>query len=75
MNPEKQLELLGKRFRELRIEKGYDNYEFFAYDNRINRVQYGRYENGANISFVTLIKVLNALEISVTEFFAEGFDE
>ena len=47
---EKQ-EQLGKRFREIRIAKGYTNYEQFAFEHRIPRAQYGRYEKGSDLRF------------------------
>jgi hypothetical protein len=50
----KQQEKLGKRFRELRIAKGYTNYEQFAFEHRIPRAQYGRYENGVTCVLVLL---------------------
>lgn len=65
---------LGKRLKELRIKKGYTNYEYFAYENEIGRAQYGKYETGGNIQFDTLIRIIKALDISVKDFFAEGFD-
>ncbi|MAU70832.1 MAG: transcriptional regulator [Pseudozobellia sp.] len=71
---EEQLIKLGKRLRELRIEKGYTNYEQFAFDNEIPRAQYGRYENGSDLRLSSLIKVLDALGITLAEFFSKGFD-
>lgn len=71
---QKQLENLAKRLRELRIEKGYTNYEIFAYDNNIPRAQYGRYEKGQDLRFSSLLKVLKALNISLEDFFKKGFD-
>ena len=70
----KQIENLGKRIRELRKEKGFKNYEQFAFTHEINRSQYGRYEQGADLRFTSLLKVLKALDISLAEFFGEGFD-
>ena len=72
--PEEELQKLGKRIKSLRIAKGYKNYEIFAYEHGINRAQFGQYENGKNIQFVSLIKVLNALDISLKDFFSEGFE-
>lgn len=69
----KQLENLGNRLKQVRKEKGYTNYEQFAYQNGFNRVQYGRYENGANISFKTLVKIIDAFGMTLEEFFSEGF--
>tara|TARA_R110002124_G_scaffold17532_3_gene73487 strand:- start:372833 stop:373075 length:243 start_codon:yes stop_codon:yes gene_type:complete len=71
---EENLEKLGKRLQELRIKKGYKNYEQFAFQNDISRSQYGRYENGQDLRFSTLCKVLKALDISFEEFF-KGFNE
>jgi hypothetical protein len=36
-----QLKNIGKRLRDIRIKKGYSNYELFAFDNNIARAQYG----------------------------------
>lgn len=68
---QEQLNKLAKRLRELRIEKGYTNYEQFAYDNHIPRAQYGRYEKGQDLRFSSLLKVLKALGISLEEFFKD----
>ena len=71
----KQLEKLGQRIKAVRKAKGYTNYEHFAYQNGFNRVQYGRYENGANISFKTLVRLIAAFDMTLEEFFSEGFEE
>ena len=55
-----QLEHFGKRLKKLRKEKGYTNYEQFAYEHRIGRAQYGRYEKGADIRLSSLLKLLRA---------------
>lgn len=65
---------LGKRIKELRLAKGYANQEIFAYENEIPRAQYGRYERGFNITFLSLLKILRALDITFEEFFSEGFE-
>jgi transcriptional regulator with XRE-family HTH domain len=72
---EKQLANLGERLKEIRKEKGYTNYEQFAFDNEIPRAQYGRYEKGQDLRFSSLLKVLKALNISLKEFFKQGFIE
>jgi transcriptional regulator with XRE-family HTH domain len=66
---------LGKRIKSLRIAKGYTNYEYFAYDNKISRSQYGKYENGEDLRFSSLIRVVEAFEMTLEEFFSEGFDQ
>lgn len=70
----KQLDNLGRRLRELRIEKGFTNYEQFAFEHDLPRAQYGRYEQGQDLRFSSLLKVLKALDISLEEFFKEGFE-
>ena len=72
--PNKDLVALGNRIKELRIKKGYSNYEYFAYENNISRSQYGRYEKGEDLKYSNLLKVIRALGISLEEFFSEGFD-
>ena len=69
-----QLNKLGNRLRQLRIEQGFSNYEQFAFEHNLPRAQYGRYEQGQDLRFSSLLKVLKALDISLEEFFKEGFD-
>jgi transcriptional regulator with XRE-family HTH domain len=71
---EEDLKKLADRIRSLRIEKGYSNYENFAYEHNIARAQYGKYEKGENLRYSSLMKVIRALGVSVKEFFSEGFD-
>nr|WP_228443811.1 helix-turn-helix transcriptional regulator [Microscilla sp. PRE1] len=68
---QENLEKLGKRIKELRIQKGYTNYETFAFKHNIPRAQYGRYEKGSDLRFTSLIKVVNALGVSLDEFFKD----
>jgi transcriptional regulator with XRE-family HTH domain len=72
--PGEDLKKLGDRIRSLRIKKGYKNYESFAFDHNIARAQYGKYENGENLRYTSLIRVIKALGVSVPEFFSEGFE-
>jgi transcriptional regulator with XRE-family HTH domain len=74
LDADDQLKKLGNRIKELRIKAGYTSYEYIAYDNNISRAQFGRYENGQDIRFSSLVKVLNALGVTPKEFFSEGFD-
>lgn len=71
----KQLENLGKRLKALRKAKGFSNYEQFAFTHDIHRVQYGRYENGSDLRFSSLLKVIKAFDMTLEEFFSEGFDD
>ena len=67
-------EKLGARIKSLRIAAGYTNYDFFAYDNNIQRAQWGRYEKGQDLRFSSLLKVVGAFGMTLQEFFSEGFD-
>lgn len=71
VNPE--ILKLAKRIKELRIKKGYTNYEYFAYDKGFSRSQYGRYEKGEDIRFSSLMKLIDAFGMTPGEFFNEGF--
>ncbi len=70
----KKIDQLGKRIREIRIAKGYSNYENFAYEHNIPRPQYGRYERGEDLKFSSLLKVLKGFDMTLQEFFSKGFD-
>lgn len=69
------LKKLGERIKELRISKGYTSYEYFAYEHNISRAQFGRYERGEDLRFSTLVRIISAFDMTLDEFFAEGFDE
>lgn len=63
------LNFVGKRLKELRIAKGYTNYEYLAYEMGMSRSQLGTYENGANITIATLVRILDHLGVTLQEFF------
>lgn len=71
---EKQIKNLGKRITELRKKKGFTNYEFFAYENKIGRSQYGRYEKGSDMQFSSIVKLIEMHGMSLKDFFSEGFE-
>jgi transcriptional regulator with XRE-family HTH domain len=73
LEAEDQLQKLGQRLRELRIKKGYTSLEIFAYEHGFGRAQYGRYEVGKDLQFTTLVRLVNCFEITLEEFFSEGF--
>ncbi len=61
--------MIAAEIRRLRIMSGYSSYEKFANEHDIDRKQYWRIENGANFTLKTLIKILNAHNISFEDFF------
>ncbi len=71
---EKYLKELGERIRQIRISKGYTSYEYFAYEHNISRAQFGRYERGEDLRFSTLVRIIEAFDMTLEEFFAEGFE-
>jgi len=74
-NVSKELKQLGDRIKYLRIHKAeYSNYENFAYDHDIPRAQYGRYEKGEDLRYSSLLKIVKAFDMTLEEFFSEGFD-
>ncbi len=68
------LKKMGARIKALRIKHGYTSYEYFAYDHNISCAQFGRYEKGQDLRVSSLIKIVNAFNISLQEFFEQGFD-
>lgn len=74
LNTEDQLQKLGERIKQLRIASGYTSYEYFAYEHNIPRSQFGRYEQGQDLRFSSLVRIINAFGMTMDEFFSEGFD-
>ena len=74
LDAEPDLKRIGARIKELRKKKGYTSYETFANEHDIHRVQWGRYEQGLDMYSSTLIKIVKLLDVSLKEFFSEGFD-
>jgi transcriptional regulator with XRE-family HTH domain len=70
---EENLSKLGKKLKQLRIKAGYSSYENFAHDFDLDRKQYWRMENGANITIKTLIKILQLHDKSLKDFFKKDF--
>ena len=69
---DKTLRLIGKKLRKLRKEKGFTSAEQFAFTHGLNRVQYGYYEQGKkDLRLSSLLKLLDAHELSLSEFFGE----
>lgn len=72
--PNKDLTKLGKRIKSLRIAHGFTNYEYFAYEFNIPRSQMGRYERGEDLRYSSLLRIVRAFDMTLEEFFSEGFD-
>ena len=64
-----RIQQIAEKLKQLRLDAGYTSAENFAFDNEINRVQYWRVENGANITLKTLLKILDIHKITLQDFF------
>lgn len=72
--PAQDIVKVAKRFKELRIQQGYTSYESFANEHGLSRALYGRYEKGKDLRFSSLVKIVKAFNMTLEDFFAEGFD-
>ncbi|MEZ5017871.1 MAG: helix-turn-helix transcriptional regulator [Flavipsychrobacter sp.] len=68
------MQLIGKRIRQVRKLRGYSSQESFAYEHDISRTQYGRYERGEGLHVSSLIKLVRIFDMTLAEFFSEGFE-
>ncbi len=66
-----RIERIAEKLESIRKEKGYTSYENFAIDKGLPRMQYWRMEKGTNFQFESLLKILDALEMSLADFFEE----
>ena len=66
-----RLSLIGNRVRALRKANTSLSAEDFSNEKGFDRVQYSRIENGANITMKTLLKVVDAHNMTLKEFFSD----
>jgi transcriptional regulator with XRE-family HTH domain len=71
INSDEWIALISEKIKDLRKEKGYSSYEAFALDHGVDRKQYWRVENGANITVKTLVKILAIHNKELPAFFKE----
>lgn len=69
---EQDFQWISKRLKQLRKEKGFKNYEHFAYELGMSRSAYWRIEKGSNFEMKTLFRICKLLGISVNEFFSDA---
>jgi hypothetical protein len=72
--PEKEAAKLGARIKQLRKKAGFTSAAMFAFEHSFIPSAYGKWEQGKNIEYFTLIRILNCHGIGYTEFFSEGFE-
>ena len=69
ISEDNRLDAIGSRIRTLRKTNTNLSAEDFANEKGFDRVQYSRIENGANITMKTLLKVVDAHNMTLEEFF------
>lgn len=65
------VKIISEKLKRLRVESGYSSYESFAHDHNLDRKQYWRVENGANITLKTLVNILEIHKVSLKSFFSD----
>lgn len=70
ISEDSRLAEIGNRVRALRKANTNLSAEDFANEKGFDRVQYSRIENGANITMKTLLKVVDAHDMTLEEFFS-----
>ncbi len=70
-----RIQQIADRVRQIRKSRGYVSYDYFAWENQIPRVQYWRMEKGTNFTIKNLLRVLDAHDMSLEEFFKGMKDE
>lgn len=66
-----RIKAIGRKLRKLRLETGSKNYEHFAFDHDLSRVQYHRIEKGTNFTITYFLKILDIHKLTLTEFFSD----
>lgn len=70
ISEDSRLAEIGNQVRALRKANTNLSAEDFANEKGFDRVQYSRIENGANITMKTLLKVVDAHNMTLKEFFS-----
>lgn len=73
IDAEIRLKIIGEKVRELRKLNGFDNYEVFAFTFKINKTVIQHIERGEGYNIESLLRVLDALNIRLSDFF-KGID-
>ena len=68
---ERLIKSIADKLKQMRIDAGFSSYENFAWKYEIGRMQYWKMEKGTNFTMKSLIKVLNAHNMSLKSFFQD----
>lgn len=66
---DKRIKAIAAEIKRLRKKSGSTSYENFALDHNLPRVQYWRMEKGMYFHIDSLFKILDAHNITLSEFF------
>nr|WP_121271708.1 XRE family transcriptional regulator [Pedobacter schmidteae] len=71
-----EIKKIGLRLKQIRKNRGFTNSDDYSYHYNLNRSQYGKYEAGSeDLRMSSLIKLLGKIDVKLTDFFSEGFNE
>lgn len=71
-----ELKKLGSRIRSIRKELGIKTAEEAAHQFGLQRSQYSKYESGSgNMTYLSLVTLLQKMGVSLKDFFSEGFEQ
>ena len=68
---DKRIIKISKKLRLLRKQKGFKSYDNFSKVNKIPKIQYWKMEKGSNFTMNSLLRVLDAHNITLDEFFKD----
>jgi len=73
--PKDVIAKIAANLKRKRIELGYTSSDEFYHEIPMNRSQYGKYENkkGEDMKISTLLRIVNAMGLTLEEFFKEDF--
>lgn len=73
LDEEAALRLFGRRIKQLRKSAKYSQFDL-AVEKNLNLRRLGAWEAGSNVELTSIVRLCNALGITLKEFFAEGFE-
>ena len=72
-DPQIDVVKISRRFKALRIQRGYTTVEAFTKDTGLSRSQYLRFEKGNDLKLSSLVKIIRAFNMTFEEFFRDYF--
>ncbi|GGG25307.1 hypothetical protein GCM10011344_27470 [Dokdonia pacifica] len=69
-----RIQKIADKIKQLRKDSGYTAAETFSYDKKIDRILYWRMEKGTNFTITSLLRILDAHEMTLEDFFTDFTD-